>query len=577
MGCKNACRTLACAMLVGAVLLQGQPTRAEDETARLERLERQIDALQKELRALKRQQAGKSKSAPQRSPTEAGVARAESPVSPEPAAPDDEGSPHSARTPPPGTPLPAEVNVPKAPPSIRPAGVNIALGGYIEAAGIYRTRNEVSDMASDFNTGMPLPNSPLYHEREFRGSARGSRLSLLASGDIDPVQHLAAYFETDFLGAGVTANSRHSNAYNPRLRQAYASYDNDDWHFHLLAGQSWSLMTQFKEGIVPREENIPRTIDSQHVVGFSDARVPQVRLVGDWDKIVWFGVSAESPQVNFLSNSNGAGDVGGSPIPPGLGINDLNTCMASGLLNSETACSNDTIPNVVEKVAFDPGWGHYEAFAVQRWFTDRVFVNSIGSNKTTFGWSVGGSVLLPVIPGRLDLQGSVMTGEGIGLYGPALLPDVTIAPDGSLAAIPVTQVLVGAVARPWPSLEVYAYAGREQANARAWNVGSTPIGYGNPLFDNSGCFAENPASGPADPNDPITPGTCAANTRSSNEITAGFWQDLYRGNLGRFVVGAQYEYIQRITFPGQVNGVLARGPNPNEQVVMTSIRYYPFP
>jgi hypothetical protein len=115
-----------------------------------------------------------------------------------------------------------------------------------------------------------------------------------------------------------------------------------------------------------------------------------------------------------------------------------------------------------------------------------------------------------------------------------------------------------------------------QANAKAWKAGSTPLGYGNPLFDNSGCFTENPASGPTDPNDPITKGTCAANTRSSNEITVGFWQDVYKGYLGRLVLGGQYEYVKRNTFPGLVNGTITPGPNPVEQIVMTSIRYYPF-
>jgi hypothetical protein len=52
------------------------------------------------------------------------------------------------------------------------------------------------------------------------------------------------------------------------------------------------------------------------------------------------------------------------------------------LLNSQTACSNDTIPDVVEKLALDPGFGHYEVFALQRWFTDRVFVGSVGTNRS---------------------------------------------------------------------------------------------------------------------------------------------------------------------------------------------------
>jgi hypothetical protein len=60
---------------------------------------------------------------------------------------------------------------------------------------------------------------PLYYENEFRASAQQSRIAFRAYGDI-PVQHLQAYYESDFLGAGVTTNSRESNSYNLRIRQA---------------------------------------------------------------------------------------------------------------------------------------------------------------------------------------------------------------------------------------------------------------------------------------------------------------------------------------------------------------------
>jgi hypothetical protein len=207
----------------GALISAPSIAAADEQTARLEhqaeRLQRQIDALQQQMQDLRRQVA-RSKRGPKSSPAgSGGVHENQQPVSPRPLPADYAG----------GAP-----NYTK--------GVNITFGGFIEAAAIYRNRNEVSDMASDFNTNIPLPNSPLYYEKEFRGSARQSRFSLLASGDIDPMQHLAAYYEMDFLGAGVTANSRATNSYNPRLRQAYATYDNDDWHFHMLAGQSWRAL-----------------------------------------------------------------------------------------------------------------------------------------------------------------------------------------------------------------------------------------------------------------------------------------------------------------------------------------------
>ena len=38
-----------------------------------------------------------------------------------------------------------------------------------------------------------------------------------------------------------------------------------------------------------------------------------------------------------------------------------NTCQGSSHLDNTTSCSNDIAPDFVEKIALDPGWGHYEA------------------------------------------------------------------------------------------------------------------------------------------------------------------------------------------------------------------------
>ena len=57
------------------------------------------------------------------------------------------------------------------------------------------------------------------------------------AGDIDPARHVRCYYEMDFLGAAVTANSRESNSYTPRIRQAYFAYDDDNWHGHFSAAR----------------------------------------------------------------------------------------------------------------------------------------------------------------------------------------------------------------------------------------------------------------------------------------------------------------------------------------------------
>src|SRR5262249_35294217 len=70
---------------------------------------------------------------------------------------------------------------------------------------------------------------------------------------------------------------------------------NSGWGFHILAGQTWSLLTQNQVGITPRKENIPLTIDANYVVGFNYLRQWQIRAVGDVFPGISLGVSVENP------------------------------------------------------------------------------------------------------------------------------------------------------------------------------------------------------------------------------------------------------------------------------------------
>jgi len=515
----------------------------------------------------------------------------------------------------------ADVPIPtKGPPSWFDS-IHVSMAGtFIAMEGAFRERNEVSSGASDppFGT-IPLQNSPLYGENELRFSAQQSRIALKASGDIDPTRHVKGYFEMDFLGAAGTANSRESNSYTPRIRQAYFAYDDDNWHNHFSAGQMWSLLTQNRVGILNSTENTPLTIDAQYVAGFNWARQPAIRYVQDWGKVAWFGVSVESPQTAFASNGSG---VAGAPtigtpgvgtqtalatpnsgltVPPGLAVNPGNNCNASGLLNNTTICSNNVAPDIIEKIALDPGWGHYEALGLQRCFADQVgllpgapnpaaAVPNSWSQKVTFGWGVGGNVLLPVIPKWVDLQGSVLYGQGIGRYGSSQLADVVIGPNGSLKPLTSTQFMVGAVAHPFAGNDIYVYYGQEQTQANAWTVGGVQGGWGNSAFPEA-CGIAVPAdsTGGGGTNFNFSSGTCSANVQRVQEITAGFWQDIYKGDLGRARVGVQYEYVQLTLFSGAsaIPGTaFAGGPtltsaantglHPNNNIVFFSLRYYPF-
>jgi len=187
--------------------------------------------------------------------------------------------------------------------------VRVTLGGYVAADSVFRQHNEVADMGAIFNA-LPYPFSALYHEHEFHASARGSRPTLLAEGNIDSAHHLAAYFEMDLLGVGETSNYTESNSWSPRLGQAYLTYDDTDRGYYILAGQAWSLLTPHKIGITPRQENDPLTIDYNQVVGFDFTRTWQVRFVKDFDKRLWLGISIENPATltasgNIPANVNG--------------------------------------------------------------------------------------------------------------------------------------------------------------------------------------------------------------------------------------------------------------------------------
>ncbi len=289
----------------------------------------------------------------------------------------------------------------------------------------------------------------------------------------------------------------------------------------------------------------------------------------------------KSSQTTF--NSNGAVAAGaGSPnngqvVPPGLAVNVNNACNAAGLLNATTQCSNNVAPDVIEKVGLDPGWGHYEALALQRWFTDQVspagVLNQWGQ-KTTFGWGVGGNALVPVWPKFVDLQGSVLYGQGIGRYASSQLADATIGPNGAVAPITAVQFLVGAVAHPFMGNDFYVYYGQEQTQRNAWTVGAVNGGWGNLLYAESGCGNAAAAAGIVAPGFNTAAATCTANIQRAQELTVGFWQDVYKGDLGRVRFGVQYEFVQLDLFNG--TGSVAGGLHPNNNIVFFSARYYPF-
>lgn len=424
-------------------------------------------------------------------------------------------------------------------------GVHITLGGFLASETAWRNNNLASDLATPF-AKIPFANSAAYGQSEFRGSERQSRFSLLAQGDVNDTTHLAGYYEIDFLGTGPTSNPNESNSFNPRTRNIYMTVDWDNPSLHLLAGQNWSLVTLNSKGITPRTEVIPATVDPQYEVGFQWARQWQTRLVKDWNKKYWLGLSLENSQTSGLGGTAASGTGNTYQLSPG------------SLFPSGNNLSLNGYPDVVLKFAADTDYGHYEIYDLSRNFQSRYGGATLATqtNKQS-AWTsaIGAGALIPAIPKTLDVVVSGLMGKGIGRYGTASLSDVTYRADGGLQPLESVQYLLQAIWHANEKLDVYAAYGRESITSTV-NGGA---GYGDGIVaSNAGCSTLG--------------GTCAPNVKSVSEFNVGAWWSFYKGSAGIAKLGGQYSHTSLGTF-ADASGY---APTTGEDEIFTSLRYYPF-
>jgi hypothetical protein len=445
-------------------------------------------------------------------------------------------------------------------------GISITMGGFAEAATIYRDHDETADISSSFSK-IPFANDRASHTGETRFTARQSRYSILAAGDVNKDVDGAFYGEFDFQAAAQTANSNQSNSYSPRIRNLYGEVNWKDEGWHFLAGQNWSLLTTSSKGITPRNEVTPPQIDAQYIPGFAWARQPQVRLVKDFNKELWIGVSVEQAQTTF----------GNTAVASGVTLTN-SQAPTNGFYNA-TNYSLNTVPDVIGKVAWEHKFAdhtlHIEGFGLFRQYTDRItiapaagtqalalgYAATAGQTLNNTGGGGGGSITFDLVPKRLDLTASGMAGNGIGRYGSAGLPDTTAAPNGKLYGIPETMFLAGGTFHASPAWDVYLFGGGEFENSKTFASNTAPVafGYGTlPGSTNAGCIVEG--------------GTCSAVTKSIDQVTVGFWDKFYQGKFGRFQFGVQYSYTEKKAFAD----ALGFAPSAKENMIFTSFRYYPF-
>ncbi len=471
----------------------------------------------------------------------------------------------------------------ESPLAIHFKGITITPGGFMAAESVYRNRALGADINTPLNS-VSMPGAAQNAVSEFFGSGRQSRISLLAEGKFNNTK-LTGYVETDFLSSPVTANNNQSNSYSLRQRQAWgqAALSNG---LSFTGGQMWSLVTETKKGVDNRSEAVPLTIDPQYTVGFSWARQYGFRVAKNFNNRFWLAASLEDPSTTFAARNNASNfALGGSGI-------------SGGTYNTTVNYSFNATPDLIVKAAFEPGFGHYEIFGIVSRFRDRVYpceeppaapttlcnggVKSTQGayNSSKNGTGVGANARVTMFK-HLDFGLHALTGNGVGRYGTAGLPDSTVNADGTLAPLRSYQGLA-TLEFHMPRFDVYLNGGEEYVKRR-WQVdpvSGKQVGYGAPAvpgntpplpgFDTSiaDCYtAQLPSSGSGFgfgglPN-------CQADTQNVIEGTMGFWLRVYNGPKGRLQLGPQYSYISRNAWSGSVGT-----PHGIDNMVFTSFRYY---
>jgi uncharacterized coiled-coil protein SlyX len=496
----------------------------------------------------------------------------------------------------------AQKNMSESPLALHVKGITITPGGFLAAEFVRRSRALAADVNTPLNS-LTMPGASQSNISEFFGSGRQSRISMLAEGRLATAK-LSGYVEADFLSAAATSNNNQSNSYALRQRQAWgqAAMDNG---WSITGGQMWSLITETKHGMDNRTEALPMTIDAQYTVGFSWARQYGVRVVKNFGNKAWVGVSIENPQATVTTHGNGAnflvgsGGAGGGLYNPAASTSCTTTLSTSstGTTTASTFCSPvstysfNPSPDIIAKLAFEPGFGHYEIFGIYSRFRDRIFPcgetattapcgTAIGPsaqgafNSSADGGGVGANARWSFYNKHIDFGLHGLAGDGVGRYGDATLADASVRGNGTLDLIRSYQGL-GTLEWHGPKLDIYLNGGAEYDGRTASfdPVTGKVVGYGARSFSNSGCFTETiPKDGTG-----FFPGSlssCTADTRALIEGTAGFWYKIYDGskdkvNRGRLQWGAQYSYITRNTWSGK-----GLEPHGIDGMVFTSFRYY---
>ncbi len=466
----------------------------------------------------------------------------------------------------------------ESPDTIHYKGITLSpAGSFIAAETVWRQGATGGGLNTAF-TGVPLNNSDNAQISEFYGTGRQSRLALKATGKLSAVT-LSGYYEMDWLGTGITSNNNQSNSYVMRQRQLWADAAfNSGWD--VSGGQGWSLVAETTQGETRGSEILPATIDPQYEAGFVWTRQYSFRVTKNFGNKFWLGASAENAET-----LNPAGS--GLPLNVLIGSNGV----GGGLYNPTANYSYNYTPDFVAKLVFQPGWGHWEIFGLERNFRDRIYPNETCTGTTCTGTStgayndkapaagIGGGFRAPFANKKVSVGLKGLWGKGVGRYGSSTIADVTLRPDGSIEPLKAFSALSTLELNPTKRLMLYLNYGGDYVY-RDYNGKE---GYGSPLTSMTGCNGPEPlpGSGGALPYggggtafNPSNP-SCGNQNKDVQEFTAGNWYDFYNGPKGRMRFGLQYSRFERDLWSG-IGGTTNPGGGAKgvDNMFWTSFRYY---
>ena len=440
------------------------------------------------------------------------------------------------------------------PTAFRFKGLTLTPGGFLSSTALVRARNENADASTSYSAA-PLDGSSNANLSELRGTARNSMLSLLIQGAAGQTK-LRGYVETDFLGAAPTSNYVQSSSWTPRVKQVWIQIERPSG-VTISAGQMWSLLTTHRQGMTNLQELRPGGEDANFVVGFTWTRERAVRLTRNVNNRVWVGVALENPENTYAA----------AFVPPNvMGLNtSANAATGVNLLpflaNYSTGQSTTLAPDLVGKLAYEPGWGHFEIKGLGRLFRDRIAATATtsGRTNTTGGYGVGFAALMPFANRRLEVSLEGLAGQGIGRYGTAGFPDATLDPTtGEMRPLSQARLMGGLVYHHGSRLDLFAYGGDEYTGRRAFlSPVGTAAGYGSPLVSYASCTNE------------VALNACHGDNRNIYEGMIGYWYRLYRGEFGWIAYGNQVTYVHRSLWSG-----IGNTPEGSNVVIYSTLRFY---